>query len=132
MKIPTILIALTFLIFTDSFSQKVTYKNLRGTWERISQKAEPPVSLQFKDSINFETLLVGQEALGIYRLDNSTNQTSIFTEVTDQTGKIIKGKGFIKMVGKDTLKIQGLDYTHEIEWNDIETDKNTGIFVRRK
>ena len=31
MKTPTILIALTFLIFTDSFSQKVTYKNLRGT-----------------------------------------------------------------------------------------------------
>jgi hypothetical protein len=131
MKIHFLILAVLMTISLCSFSQKLSFKNLKGTWKETDSSYNTSLIFNFTDS-SHGLMLVKDEVVGnfLYSIDNSFNPTHLlYTDsVTKKTDTWL-----VKVVSKDTLKIQSsADNKIPGTWDSNETSQNTGILVRQK
>ena len=134
-----LLLLLLLIIPFISFSQKVTYKNIIGTWEAsdTSEKNQHQ-EWRFTDSLQFFWLMLPGDAKKMsYSLDTLSNPTLLQLEfMSSKFKQVMHMYFFLKMTDTDTLRAQsgtgGFGGIKPAKWDDNETFRNTGIFVRKK
>ena len=129
MKAISIALFLSSLLSLNSFSQKLTYKDLTGcTWYGANYNVDS-IAFTFIDSVQFMySRPHGVSVHMDYKLDNSSNLTIVYFGGAAM-------RWLIKMTDENTLKIQR-DMNGEKpiawSWDENETTDNTGIAKRGK
>lgn len=140
MKALSIIFFIYFFYSNNSFGQKVTYKDLIGTWEGIDHilvcadcHVPPFENLIFTDSILVSKQGVSTEVR--YILDTSFSTTML--QMIELKGERSVSNSFtyslIKMFGNDTLKIQyRSDINKSMKWNESASYDYTWTYIRIK
>jgi len=131
MKSQPLILFVCFLFSINCFSQKITYKDLIGTWEyNNAGYYDPTLKLMFADSIH---LIMGGSTLN-YTIDTSFSTTLLHATGISQFNLDVNTYCFVKILGNDTLITQFVyDIEKDIKWNDSLSAKViTGIYLRRK
>jgi hypothetical protein len=131
-------ICLIFLLFACSkniSAQNLTYKDLKGTWY-MTDTSDGHMSWQFIDSVNMVLDYHWHNASTInkatYKTDIQNKLHRILVLTEDRNKKKIYSYYLIKMVDKDTMKLQ-IDFLQGPPvWTDNETPTNTATYVRRQ
>jgi hypothetical protein len=129
MKFILILLALTFVFHKNLLGQKVTAKDLIGTWKILGEK-ELNV-WRFDGKYMVESNSHGKASPKEYTIDNSQKITIL--HLFKNTSGIIIGEYFLIKLGKNNiLKMQGGEERVPKEWNINENNNNTGKMQKIK
>ena len=133
-----ITLVICILFSTSSFCQKISYKDLIGNWKSTDTADHVPmVEFKFIDSSHVIQLFsmmgtVLADTLA-YALNNSFSLTMIHLTGKSNENEKIDESWFVKIINRDTLKIQGKnDGSKPIKWDENETLNNTGTMIRVK
>lgn len=133
MRLLSLLVLFYLTSMTYAVGQKSTYSNLQGTWNRVPRKDGRATNSQLKDSVYFANLETVKGVYVAYKLDASGNMNIFELVLRSDYEMRNEPKRLLRMIGSDTVKIQGLDYNfNRAGWNSEETDDNTAVFVRRE
>ncbi|UAY53133.1 hypothetical protein [Ferruginibacter albus] len=134
----TMLLSIFLLCSINSFSQKITYHYLAGTWEIVGCEksngaARPVLVATFIDSstmyFKFITNKWGDSLFMYYKIDTLTNPVSINTRLTDkQFEKDVRI--FLNPIDNNVIQFQGYPFgNHKTkQW---EPNSERGLFIRR-
>ncbi len=125
-------------------AKKFIYQDILGTWDVLDTTEESPMlSFQFIDSSHLSTIVMGFGLPANY-LANTTDSefTSLFIEAVSGAGKKCFDQVLIRLANENTLQMQFVaridasqlqeTMSTPVQWDEKETERTTGILVRRK
>ena len=120
-----------FLFCTETFCQKITYKELIGTWDKKDTVNEK-LSFKFVDSasLNVQSSLNGSSNFNYKIITDSIKGQSILQINSNSDG--IKYSSFytLQLIKKTTLRVTNLNYNDPIAQRPEDINKGTFYLVK--
>jgi hypothetical protein len=130
-----LLIFFFFFFYINSFSQKVTYKDLIGTWDLLdTTQTSKPLSINIMDSSNALMSINKRQKLSLtYILNTPSNPRFIQFkgESLSNFSEPLVIYYIAKIIDNHIIKLQGCSLSKS-KWNYNENAINTAIMVKRK
>lgn len=121
-----------FLISTETFCQKITYKKLVGTWykkdtvnEKLSFKFTDPSNLNIQSSLN------GSSTFTYKLITDSIKGQSILQINSNSDGILYSSFYTLQLIKKNTLTVTNLNYNDPIALRPEDINKRTFYLVKK-
>ena len=132
MKTVFVAILLFALFSSKAFCQKITYRELIGTWDK-SGTAKEKLTFKFIDSSNIvvQSTLGGSSNMTYKLITDSLKDQNIILINSNTDGIKTSNNYAIHLINANTLKLANLDFNDAIAQKPPEVNKGTFYLARR-